>query len=80
MIQIKNSNIQDLLTEMTAQESAKMNGGQAEQNQQNQQGQQVSFNQQKYLQALGIAYLNPPGDNEITDKEALMAQYLGWED
>ncbi|MBD2364396.1 hypothetical protein H6G36_25000 [Anabaena minutissima FACHB-250] len=74
MIQIKNSNIQDLLTEMTAQESAKMNGGQAEQNQ------QVSFNQQKYLQALGIAYLNPPGDNEITDKEALMAQYLGWED
>jgi hypothetical protein len=80
MIQVKNRNIQDLLTEMTAEESANLNGGQAEENQQGQQGQQANFNQQRYLQALGIAYLNPPGHNEITDKEALMAQYQGWED
>ena len=38
----------------------------------------VSFNRNRYLQALGVAYLAPPGIGEITNKEALLAQYEGW--
>jgi hypothetical protein len=61
-------------------------GGQGEQGGQGGQGEQggkedkSKFNYSRYLKALGIAYLSPPGVGTITDKEALLAQYQGWED
>ncbi|MBD2625412.1 hypothetical protein [Trichormus variabilis] len=72
---------QELLTELSVEASANIKGGQEAQNGQtgeNGETSQTTFNQTKYLQALGLAYLAPPGTNEITDKEALFAQYQGW--
>ncbi|MBD2690274.1 hypothetical protein [Anabaena catenula] len=75
---------QELLTELSVEASANIKGGQEAQNGQTSENgdkgetSQTTFNQTKYLQALGLAYLAPPGTNEITDKEALFAQYQGW--
>jgi hypothetical protein len=83
MIHLQNLNHPELFSELSVQEAADIKGGQQNgengttgQNGQNGTGQ---FNQQKYLQALGIAYLSPPGIGEITDKEAMLAQYVGWD-
>ncbi|MBD2292305.1 hypothetical protein H6G06_02115 [Anabaena sphaerica FACHB-251] len=81
MLNIKN----ELLAELTSETAANINGGQGEQGQ-GQQGEQggkedkSQFNYNRYLKALGIAYLSPPEVGSITDKEALLAQYQGWED
>ncbi|MBI1240276.1 hypothetical protein [Umezakia ovalisporum] len=72
MIHIENH---ELLRELTAEVAAYISGGQ--ENQQNEE-EKEKFNQEKYVQALGTAYLSPPGMGEITDDEALLAQYIGW--
>ncbi|AFZ59252.1 hypothetical protein H6G54_02545 [Anabaena cylindrica FACHB-243] len=77
---------QELLTDLSAEASANIKGGQSTQEQGDQggngesQGEKSKSNQSKYLQALGFSYLAPPGTNEITEKEALLAQYLAWKD
>jgi hypothetical protein len=87
MLYSEKINNEELLTELSVEASANIKGGQAGQDGQpgqngqtgqNGQNGQSTFNQSKYLQALGIAYLSPPGTNEITDEEALLAQYQGW--
>lgn len=81
MLNIKN----ELLADLTPEAAANINGGQGEQSQ-GQQGEQggkedkSKFNYSRYLKALGIAYLSPPEIGNITDKEAMLAQYQGWED
>ncbi|MGM3309035.1 hypothetical protein ACSQ6I_24155 [Anabaena sp. WFMT] len=71
--------IQELLTELSAEASANIKGGQDQGGQeQSDENGETKFNQSKYLQALGLAYLAPPGIGEITDKEAMLAQYQGW--
>ncbi|WP_016953105.1 hypothetical protein [Anabaena sp. PCC 7108] len=72
---------EELLTELSVEASANIKGGQGGEGGQESQGGeggQSKFNESKYLQALGVAYLSPPGTNEITDEEALLAQYQGW--
>lgn len=76
----------ELFAELTPETAANINGGQGEQQGgQGGQGQQggkeekSKFNYSRYLKALGIAYLSPPEIGNITDKEALLAQYQGWE-
>ncbi|MDH6061380.1 hypothetical protein NWP17_13200 [Chrysosporum bergii ANA360D] len=62
----------ELLRELTAEVAAYINGGQESEEE------KEKFNKENYLQALGAAYLSPPGMGEITDDEALLAQYIGW--
>jgi hypothetical protein len=78
MLNIKNELLADLIPET----AANINGGQGEQGQGQQGGKEdkSKFNYSRYLKALGIAYLSPPEVGSITDKEALLAQYQGWED
>lgn len=74
---------QEFFAELTSEAAANINGGQGEEDTQVQKvGQSVKdqFNYSRYLQALGIAYLSPPEIGNITDKEAMLAQYQGWED
>ncbi|QYX34369.1 hypothetical protein [Sphaerospermopsis torques-reginae] len=59
---------------------ANINGGQGGQGEQGGKEDKSKFNYSRYLQALGIAYLSPPEIGNITDKEAMLAQYQGWED
>jgi hypothetical protein len=66
-----------LFAELTPELSANINGGQGEQGGKEDKS---KFNYSRYLKALGIAYLSPPEVGSITDKEALLAQYQGWED
>jgi hypothetical protein len=73
MLNIKN----ELFAELTPELSANINGGQGEQGGKEDKS---KFNYSRYLKALGIAYLSPPEVGSITDKEALLAQYQGWED
>ena len=74
---------QPFFAELMPETAANINGGQGEEDTQLQKvGQSVKsgFNYSRYLQALGIAYLSPPEIGNITDKEALLSQYQGWED
>ncbi|MFM2062805.1 MAG: hypothetical protein RLZZ507_2475 [Cyanobacteriota bacterium] len=72
----------ELLADLTSETAANINGGQGEQGQGQQGGKEdkSKFNYSRYLKALGIAYLSPPEAGKITDQEALLAQYQGWED
>jgi hypothetical protein len=72
MLNFENFQNQQLITELTPKAAANINGGGKDS--------EGGFNSSRYLQALGISYLSPPGFGEITDKEAILAQYQGWED
>ncbi|MEA5578844.1 hypothetical protein [Anabaena sp. UHCC 0451] len=76
MLNIKN----ELLADLSSETAANINGGQAEQGEQGGKEDKSKFNYNRYLKALGISYLSPPEVGSITDKEALLAQYQGWED
>ena len=69
--------VDELLTPIEAEAAANINGGDEMIDKTVEEG-AVSFNRNRYLQALGVAYLAPPGIGEITNKEALLAQYEGW--
>ncbi|WP_353931438.1 hypothetical protein WJM97_02255 [Okeanomitos corallinicola TIOX110] len=71
MLNMENFETQLLITELTPEATANINGGGEKEG---------GFDYSRYLQALGISYLSPPGFGEITDKEAMLAQYQGWED
>jgi hypothetical protein len=70
---------ENLLSDLSAEAAANINGGQAG----GQTGSQTDNGKsrgKKYLQALGAAYLLPPGIGRITDDEALLAQYIASRD
>jgi hypothetical protein len=80
----------DLLSEISPEVAANINGGQSA-GQPGGQGEtagggsngstgQGKFNKEKYQQALGLAYLSPPAIGRVTDDEALLAQFVAWED
>lgn len=71
MLNMENSENQQLIMELTLEATANINGGNDKEG---------GFDYNRYLQALGVSYLSPPGFGEITDKEAMLAQYQGWED
>lgn len=83
---------EELLTELSAESAANINGGQAREGQAREgqaRGGQARGDDdngdrmnkgKKYLQFLGAAYLLPPGNQEITDEEALLAQKIAWDD
>lgn len=76
MLYLENLKHQQVLSEFSDQEAANINGANgAQPTPTATQG----FNQDKYLQALGVAYLKPPGVSTITEDEALLAQFLAWQ-
>ncbi len=76
MLNINQEN-KEWFAELTPETAANINGGQGGQGGKEDKS---KFNYSRYLQALGIAYLSPPEIGNITDKEAMLAQYQGWED
>ncbi|TAF07927.1 MAG: hypothetical protein EAZ77_08125 [Nostocales cyanobacterium] len=74
----------ELFADLSPETAANINGGQAEGGEQREKeggkDSKGKFDSGRYLQALGIAYLSPPEIGSITEKEALLAQYQGWED
>ncbi|BAZ33014.1 hypothetical protein NIES4074_55220 [Cylindrospermum sp. NIES-4074] len=77
MLYLENLEDQKLFTELSPEESANINGGKGDESDDNGEG---KFGASRYLKALGIAYLSPPKVGEVTDDEALLAQYIGWKD
>ncbi|HLP87832.1 MAG TPA: hypothetical protein VK184_04390 [Nostocaceae cyanobacterium] len=71
---------EELLTELSAESAANINGGQAKMGDNGDDQGEKKQSGKRYLQALGAAYLLPPGNQEITDDEALLAQKIAWGD
>ncbi|MEA5619751.1 hypothetical protein VB711_18160 [Cronbergia sp. UHCC 0137] len=67
-----------LLNELSLEEAANINGGQSRQG--SQRDEEEKSSKSRYLKALGLAYLAPPGIGSITDQEALLAQKVAFDD